>query len=110
MAYMGKVRLTRVLASTLILNIHSNSKCLYLVYTQQTEINHPSLEKHLQPLGDLKSEVERKALQRLEYEGLMFCDEVTTPGTKFHENPTEYAVTKYAYYMCSKCGKVSAII
>jgi len=71
----------------------------------KTEIDHPSLEHHLQPLRDLKAQVEKKALQRLEYEGLMNCDEITTPGTKFHQNPTEFALAKYAYYMCSKCGK-----
>lgn len=76
----------------------------------QTEINHPALENYLQPLRDLMSEVERKAQQRLEYEGLSECESITTTGGRFYKDPTGFALSKYAYYMCCKCNKVSRII
>uniref|UniRef100_H2YTX0 RCR-type E3 ubiquitin transferase n=1 Tax=Ciona savignyi TaxID=51511 RepID=H2YTX0_CIOSA len=69
------------------------------------EINHPSLEKYLLKIHDLMSQVKRKALQRLEYEGLNECESITLAGGRFYQNPTGFALNKYAYYMCYKCNK-----
>lgn len=72
----------------------------------QNEINHIALELYLKPLRELMQEVKRKALQRLEYEGLKECESITTVGGKFYKDPTGFALNKYAYYMCYKCNKV----
>ena len=42
-------------------------------------------------------DVRRKALMRLEYEGL----------DKGRPDPAAYAMDRYAYYVCFKCKKVS---
>lgn len=45
----------------------------------------------------LFEDVKRKALMRLEYEGL----------DKGRADPAAYAMDRYAYYVCFKCNKVS---
>jgi len=79
----------------------------YFVFALQREINHDALGKYLQPLRELLAEVKKKALQRLEYEGLKECELITAPGGKFYKDPTGFALSKYAYYMCFKCNKVA---
>ncbi|XP_076822444.1 E3 ubiquitin-protein ligase MYCBP2-like isoform X2 [Clavelina lepadiformis] len=69
------------------------------------EIKHPSLDCYLAPLRDLVREVERKALQRLEYEGLNECESITAIGGRFFNDRAGFALSKYAYYMCCKCKK-----
>nr|CAB3264102.1 E3 ubiquitin-protein ligase MYCBP2 [Phallusia mammillata] len=71
----------------------------------KNEISHPALESVLKPLRELMQEVKRKALQRLEYEGLKECESITTVGGKFYKDPTGFALNKYAYYMCCNCNK-----
>uniref|UniRef100_A0A1S4H5Z6 RCR-type E3 ubiquitin transferase n=1 Tax=Anopheles gambiae TaxID=7165 RepID=A0A1S4H5Z6_ANOGA len=65
----------------------------------KVDIEHPSLEPFLAPIVALRQDVKRKALMRLEYEGL--AKAVTADGT----DPTRYAMERYAYYVCSQCGK-----
>ncbi|XP_052871008.1 E3 ubiquitin-protein ligase highwire [Anopheles cruzii] len=65
----------------------------------KVDIEHPSLELFLAPIVALRQDVKRKALMRLEYEGL--AKAVTADGT----DPTRYAMERYAYYVCSQCGK-----
>ncbi|KAH8041514.1 hypothetical protein HPB51_016959 [Rhipicephalus microplus] len=50
----------------------------------------------------------RKALMRLEYEGLHRAEAITTPGARFYDNPAGFAMERYAYYVCFKCKKASA--
>ncbi|KAL1432940.1 hypothetical protein MTO96_001928 [Rhipicephalus appendiculatus] len=50
-------------------------------------------------------DVKRKALMRLEYEGLHRAEAITTPGARFHDNPAGFAMERYAYYVCFKCKK-----
>ena len=45
---------------------------------------------------------------RLEYENKMSCEALVSPSSKFYQKPLEYAMWKYAYYVCHKCKKVSA--
>ncbi|KAL1517027.1 hypothetical protein ABEB36_000847, partial [Hypothenemus hampei] len=68
-------------------------------------IQHPTLENLLQPIQDLYKDVKRKALMRLEYEGLHVAEAVQTPGGRFHNDPASYAMDRYAYYVCFKCKK-----
>ncbi|XP_019855060.1 PREDICTED: E3 ubiquitin-protein ligase MYCBP2-like isoform X1 [Amphimedon queenslandica] len=68
-------------------------------------ISHPHLEDVSKPLTDLYSDVTRKCLLRLEYENQTKCEAVTSPTSKFYQKPQEYAMWKYAYYVCYKCKK-----
>lgn len=60
----------------------------------------------LAPVHDLFKDVRRKALMRLEYEGLHTVEAITTPGTRYYNDPASYAMDRYAYYVCYKCNKV----
>ncbi len=62
-------------------------------------MHHDSMKDLLSPIWDLMKEVRKKALMRLEYEG--------SPSN--YEDRAAYAMEKYAYYVCFKCKKVSAI-
>lgn len=66
-------------------------------------MNHWTLDELLTPIRRLRDEVRRKALMRLEYEGL-----AAPGGAKGHmlPDPATYAMERYAYYVCHKCGKV----
>ena len=56
---------------------------------------------------DLFEDVKRKCLMRLEYENQMKCEAIISPTSKFYQKPFDYAMWKYAYYVCHKCKKVS---
>ncbi|KAL3283868.1 hypothetical protein HHI36_018037 [Cryptolaemus montrouzieri] len=68
-------------------------------------MEHPTLEELLEPIQKLLKDVKRKALMRLEYEGLHTVDAIVTPGARFHNDPAAYAMDRYAYYVCFKCNK-----
>ena len=42
---------------------------------------------------------------RLEYEGLSKCEAVSTEGARWYNDPAGFAMERYAYYVCFKCGK-----
>lgn len=63
------------------------------------------LDDLLIPVQELYKDVRRKALMRLEYEGLHNTEAILAPGTKFHNDPALYAMDRYAYYVCYKCNK-----
>ena len=73
---------------------------------QVVPIAHPSLKDVLDPVLDLYEDVKRKALLRLEYENLTKCEAITTATSKYYQKPAEYAINRYAYYVCYKCTKV----
>lgn len=75
----------------------------------QANIEHPTLTELLAPIHDLYNDVKRKALMRLEYEGLHTTEAITVQGSRFHNDPTSYAMDRYAYYVCYKCNKVCAV-
>jgi len=75
------------------------------VRTQDT-IDHPVLKDLLKPIRDLYDDVKRKAMMRLEYEGLHKAEAITTPGARFYQEPAGFAMDRYAYYVCYKCNKV----
>ena len=60
----------------------------------------------LKPIQKLYEDVRRKALMRLEYEGLHKAEAITTPGARFYKDPAGFAMDRYAYYVCFKCNKV----
>ena len=89
------------------LNIqHTNTHTHTLTYTQNTPISHSKLADVLGPVMDLFEDVKRKCLMRLEYENQMKCEAITSPTSKFYQKPFDYAMWKYAYYVCHKCKKV----
>lgn len=72
----------------------------------QNKINHVVLKDLLDPIKELYEDVRRKALMRLEYEGLHKSEAIITPGVRFYNDPAGYAMNRYAYYVCYKCRKV----
>ncbi|XP_063374022.1 E3 ubiquitin-protein ligase MYCBP2 [Cydia amplana] len=67
---------------------------------------HWTLEELLTPIRRLREEVRRKALMRLEYEGLGTPAGSAAPGrARTAQDPASYAMERYAYYVCHKCGK-----
>ncbi|XP_061486029.1 E3 ubiquitin-protein ligase MYCBP2 isoform X9 [Rhineura floridana] len=71
----------------------------------KNKINHTVLKDLLDPIKELYEDVKRKALMRLEYEGLHKSEAITTPGVRFYNDPAGYAMNRYAYYVCYKCKK-----
>ncbi|CAH2036091.1 unnamed protein product, partial [Iphiclides podalirius] len=63
------------------------------------DMSHWSLEELLAPIRQLCEEVRRKALMRLEYEGLAEAQGRATVDL------ATVAMERYAYYVCHKCGK-----
>lgn len=72
-------------------------------------MKHEMLNEILVPVFELYKDVHRKALMRLEYEGLHTAEAVVTPGARFHIDPAAYAIYRYAYYVCYKCKKLSVV-
>ena len=77
---------------------------------QVVPIAHPSLQDVLDPVLELYEDVKRKALLRLEYENLTKCEAITAPTSKYYQKPAEYAINRYAYYVCYKCNKVLYVV
>lgn len=69
-------------------------------------MEHEVLKDLLAPVEDLYKDVRRKALMRLEYEGLHTTEAIVAPGARFYNDPATYAMDRYAYYVCYKCNKV----
>uniref|UniRef100_A0A6Q2X7Z5 E3 ubiquitin-protein ligase MYCBP2 n=1 Tax=Esox lucius TaxID=8010 RepID=A0A6Q2X7Z5_ESOLU len=74
-------------------------------YFSQNKINHSVIKDLLDPIKELFEDVRRKALMRMEYEGLHKSEAITTPGARFHNDPAGFAMNRYAYYVCYKCKK-----
>jgi len=72
---------------------------------ENTPIAHSKLSDVLDPVMELFEDVKRKCLMRLEYENQMKCEAITSPSSKFYQKPFDYAMWKYAYYVCYKCKK-----
>lgn len=47
----------------------------------------------------------KKAVLRLEYDGLLKSKAITSHESEYFENPIDYALDHYIYVLCSKCGK-----
>lgn len=70
------------------------------------EIAHALLDDLLNPIRELFDDVKRKALMRLEYEGLNTAEGIVSPGGRYFQDPAGFAMDRYAYYVCFKCKKV----
>lgn len=61
----------------------------------KANMEHAMLAELLAPILDLYNDVKRKALMRLEYEGLHTAEAITIPGSRFHNDPAGYAMDRY---------------
>jgi len=64
---------------------------------------HAALEPLLAPLKTLRSDVQRKARMRLEYEGV--AHKLAAVDSCQSTDMTAFAMDRYAYYVCHKCQK-----
>lgn len=69
-------------------------------------IEHCALGDELKSVHELYNDVRRKALMRLEYEGGRSSD---IPST-YNNDQANYAMERYAYYVCYKCKKVRPVL
>ena len=67
------------------------------------DIQHDALAGLLKKANSCRDQVRAKALQRLSYEQLTQCKDITDPQSHFYKKPQEYAMHRYAYYECEKC-------
>lgn len=73
-------------------------------------MEHRELDDLMIPLKALEDDVTHKAMMRLQYDGLDKCPEITTPSSKYHQKPQDFAMDRYIYYLCFKCKKVSQYV
>ncbi|CAL4142860.1 unnamed protein product, partial [Meganyctiphanes norvegica] len=71
----------------------------------KVRMSHWMLVEILKPILALYDDVRRKALMRLEYEGLHRAEAISIPGARYYNDPAAYAMDRYAYYVCFKCKK-----
>lgn len=67
-------------------------------------MSHPTLQDLMAPLLALEAEVRKKALMRAKYEGLEKASTYAEDSAKFGGDLQEYAMHRFAYYLCSVCG------
>jgi len=63
----------------------------------------PHIASIMEPELKLVEAVKAKAVQRLALEGGHKDARELQPGGRYHKREAEYAMHKFAYYMCSKC-------
>ena len=73
-------------------------------------MEHEILGDLLEPFQNLFADVRRKALMRLQYEGLDKSEAIVTTGVRFYNDAAGFALDRYAYYVCFKCKKVNNVI
>ncbi|EFX83071.1 hypothetical protein DAPPUDRAFT_48552 [Daphnia pulex] len=71
----------------------------------KAELRNEFLDDLSIPIRELFEDVKRKALMRLEYEGLHQTEAISLPGNPFFQNAEGYAMERYAYYVCFRCNK-----
>lgn len=71
------------------------------------DMSHATLDDLMTPLTALRDDVQRKALMRLDYEGLrrVDTDQSLTSCQSTDDSVAVLAMDRYAYYMCYKCDK-----
>ena len=70
-------------------------------------MDHPELNSLLAPIHELLEDIKRKAMTRLQYEGLGKSDQITNCASPYYNNPVQFAMDRYCYYPCFKCKRVS---
>ena len=57
------------------------------VIRSQVQISHPALQSLMDPILSLYEDVKKKALMRLEYEGMSKCEAVVSEGARWFNDP-----------------------
>ena len=57
------------------------------VIRSQVQISHPALQSLMEPILSLYEDVKKKALMRLEYEGMSKCEAVVSEGARWFNDP-----------------------
>jgi len=68
-------------------------------------MRHPGLKDLNDPLDVLYEAVKTKASMRLKFEKLDTHPDIINPNGQFYGDAIGFAMKKYAYYKCYKCGK-----
>ncbi|XP_065186981.1 E3 ubiquitin-protein ligase MYCBP2-like isoform X2 [Sycon ciliatum] len=68
-------------------------------------MEHPSLDTRTIPMVGLFKRVKEKALLRLEVDKELENEAITNPCSEFYQKPAEYAMKRYAYYLCHDCER-----
>ena len=61
------------------------------------------MKPFVKELSSLERSIKKKALERLEYEGLMKTPAIAKKGGEVFQNPEGYAMHEYLFYMCFEC-------
>jgi len=67
-------------------------------------MRHKALEELNKPFDLLYEKVAKKSMMRLKYEKLQNHPDIINENGPFYKDPTGFAMKKYAYYSCYKCG------
>jgi hypothetical protein len=68
-------------------------------------MSHPALSASMESMLLLKADVQAKATARLKTEGMENDDAFVSPQGKYYRKRDEYAMDRFAFYMCSKCRR-----
>ena len=84
------------------INTFSCSKCVLFSLTitphLKVRMSHPALADQLEPVQSLYEDVKKKALMRLEYEGLSKCEAVSTEGARWYNDPAGNRLSSYFHF------------
>jgi hypothetical protein len=69
------------------------------------EMDHPALAGVMAPVKELRALVEKKATERLEFEGRAKDPAIVKPSGAYFNNPVGFAMHQYLFYMCFKCQR-----
>lgn len=53
----------------------------------------------------LYENIKKKSLDRLKFEERLKDEKLNDPNSPFYQQPQEYSMAIYAYFMCFKCKK-----
>ena len=65
--------------------------------------NHYEISQMMNQVNKIYEDIQKKAQQRLKFEGLDKDPRLSTKGDKYYKNPMAYAMARLSYYECFKC-------
>lgn len=74
------------------------------IATVRPALEHALLHNEIMPILDLKSKVVKLVKARIKLRHCMKTTEELQPGGKFEGRPVDFALSKYIYFQCHKCG------
>jgi len=67
------------------------------------EIHHEAVEEMSKKFYQLKDQIRTDSVERLKIEGLDNDPRLTDPNSSYHNNISQFAMDRLAFYPCSKC-------